>query len=97
MPSENNPQEQFTQERLRLLAKSVSPPRFTTLLSNFISWAKRAGLCMNRRMGVEMTLLRALAFHPKTVIDEIPTAPLAQTLPLASQPNQQQLKHRRLK
>ncbi|MDO1816955.1 DNA polymerase III subunit gamma/tau, partial [Escherichia coli] len=25
LPSENNPQEHFTQERLRLLAKSVSP------------------------------------------------------------------------
>ena len=81
LPSENNPQEQFTQERLRLLAKSVSPQDLQLYYQTLLVGRKELAYAPDRRMGVEMTLLRALAFHPKTVIDEIPTAPLAQTLP----------------
>ncbi|HEK2975554.1 TPA: DNA polymerase III subunit gamma/tau [Proteus mirabilis] len=91
LPSENNPQEQFTQERLRLLAKSVSPQDLQLYYQTLLVGRKELAYAPDRRMGVEMTLLRALAFHPKTVIDEIPTAPLAQTLSLASQPNQQRV------
>ncbi len=51
LPSENNPQEQFTQERLRLLAKSVSPQDLQLYYQTFISWAKRAGLCARQTYG----------------------------------------------
>lgn len=81
LPSEDNPQEQFTQERLRLLAKSVSPQDLQLYYQTLLVGRKELAYAPDRRMGVEMTLLRALAFHPKTVIDEVSSAPLAQTLP----------------
>ncbi|WP_193014894.1 DNA polymerase III subunit gamma/tau [Proteus sp. FME41] len=86
LPSEENPQEQFTQERLRLLAKSVSPQDLQLYYQTLLVGRKELSYAPDRRMGVEMTLLRALAFHPKTVVDEIPSAPLAKTLPSASLP-----------
>ncbi|NBM54052.1 DNA polymerase III subunit gamma/tau [Proteus vulgaris] len=84
LPSEDNPQEQFTQERLRLLAKSVSPQDLQLYYQTLLVGRKELAYAPDRRMGVEMTLLRALAFHPKTVIDEVSSAPLAQTLPSTS-------------
>ncbi|MCW2484019.1 DNA polymerase III subunit gamma/tau, partial [Candidatus Symbiopectobacterium sp. NZEC135] len=39
----------------------------------------------DRRMGVEMTLLRALAFHPQAVIAPVATAPVAASAPAAPQ------------
>ncbi|CRL62365.1 DNA polymerase III subunit gamma/tau [Proteus vulgaris] len=86
LPSEDNPQEQFTQERLRLLAKSVSPQDLQLYYQTLLVGRKELAYAPDRRMGVEMTLLRALAFHPKTVIDEVSSAPLAQTLPSTSSP-----------
>ncbi|MDM3867875.1 DNA polymerase III subunit gamma/tau [Proteus faecis] len=93
LPSEENPQEQFTQERLRLLAKSVSPQDLQLYYQTLLVGRKELAYAPDRRMGVEMTLLRALAFHPKTVVDEIPSAPLAQTLPSASLPTNRMSEH----
>ncbi|MEQ4922788.1 DNA polymerase III subunit gamma/tau [Proteus hauseri] len=84
LPSEEKPQEQFTQERLRLLAKSVSPQDLQLYYQTLLVGRKELSYAPDRRMGVEMTLLRALAFHPKTVIDEVYSAPLVQTLPSTS-------------
>lgn len=87
LPSEENPQEQFTQERLRLLAKSISPQDLQLYYQTLLVGRKELAYAPDRRMGVEMTLLRALAFHPKTVIDEIHSTPLVQTIPSASLPH----------
>ncbi|OAT48599.1 DNA polymerase III gamma/tau subunits [Proteus hauseri ATCC 700826] len=84
LPSEENPQEQFTQERLRLLAKSISPQDLQLYYQTLLVGRKELSYAPDRRMGVEMTLLRALAFHPKTVIDEVRSTPLVQTLPSAA-------------
>lgn len=89
LPSEENPQEQYTQERLRLLAKSVSPQDLQLYYQTLLVGRKELAYAPDRRMGVEMTLLRALAFHPKTVVDEVTSAPLAQTLPNANVPSHQ--------
>lgn len=93
LPSEENPQEQFTQERLRLLAKTVSPQDLQLYYQTLLVGRKELAYAPDRRMGVEMTLLRALAFHPKTVIDEVSSAPLAQTLPSASLPTNRMPEH----
>ncbi|HCN42067.1 DNA polymerase III subunit gamma/tau [Proteus vulgaris] len=93
LPSEDNPQEQFTQERLRLLAKSVSPQDLQLYYQTLLVGRKELAYAPDRRMGVEMTLLRALAFHPKTVIDEVSSAPLAQTLPSTSLPTNRMSEH----
>ncbi|AYY79583.1 MULTISPECIES: DNA polymerase III subunit gamma/tau [Proteus] len=93
LPSEDNPQEQFTQERLRLLAKSVSPQDLQLYYQTLLVGRKELAYAPDRRMGVEMTLLRALAFHPKTVIDEVSSAPLAQTLPSTSLPTNRISEH----
>ena len=91
LPSEENPQEQFTQERLRLLAKNVSPQDLQLYYQTLLVGRKELTYAPDRRMGVEMTLLRALAFHPKTVIDEVTSVPLAQTLPASMLPHHQPL------
>ncbi len=39
--------------------------RYSALLSDAVDWSQRITVCADRRMGVEMTLLRALAFHPR--------------------------------
>ncbi len=54
------------EQRLRELALAAG--RRATLLPDAAGGPQRAGLCAGSPHGVEMTLLRALAFHPKAVI-----------------------------
>ncbi|CCW32449.1 DNA polymerase III subunit tau [Xenorhabdus nematophila F1] len=71
--------------RLRLLARSISPTDLQVYYQTLLIGRKELPYAPERRMGVEMTLLRALAFHPKTVIDETPSPTVeASVVPIAS-------------
>lgn len=60
-------------EHLRLLARLITPTDLQLYYQTFLVGRKELPYAPERRMGVEMTLLRALAFHPKSVNDiEIP-------------------------
>ncbi|WP_168400721.1 DNA polymerase III subunit gamma/tau [Erwinia amylovora] len=65
-------------QRLRELARVLPPADVQLYYQTLLMGRKELSLAPDRRMGVEMTLLRALAFHPKAVIAE-PTARPAMT------------------
>uniref|UniRef100_A0A3B0M054 DNA polymerase III subunit gamma/tau n=1 Tax=Arsenophonus endosymbiont of Trialeurodes vaporariorum TaxID=235567 RepID=A0A3B0M054_9GAMM len=56
-------------ERLRLLARLITPTDLQLYYQTLLVGRKELPYAPERRMGVEMTLLRALAFHPKSVND----------------------------
>ncbi|CBJ80737.1 DNA polymerase III, tau and gamma subunits; DNA elongation factor III [Xenorhabdus bovienii str. Jollieti] len=60
--------------RLRLLARSISPADLQLFYQALLVGRKDLPYAPERRMGVEMALLRALAFHPKTIIEETPAS-----------------------
>ncbi|HGJ5889872.1 MAG TPA: DNA polymerase III subunit gamma/tau [Arsenophonus apicola] len=57
------------EERLRLLARSITPTDLQLYYQILFVGRKELPYAPEKRMGVEMTLLRALAFHPKCVND----------------------------
>ncbi|CCG86453.1 DNA polymerase III subunit gamma/tau [Erwinia piriflorinigrans] len=57
-------------QRLRELARVLPPVDVQLYYQTLLMGRKELSLAPDRRMGVEMTLLRALAFHPKAVIAE---------------------------
>lgn len=67
------------EQRLRELARTLPPTDVQLYYQTLLVGRKELAFAPDRRMGVEMTLLRALAFHPKAVIPE-PVAPV-QTAP----------------
>lgn len=56
--------------RLRELARVLPPAEVQLYYQTLLVGRKELPLAPDRRMGVEMTLLRALAFHPKQLIAE---------------------------
>ncbi|MDN0087970.1 DNA polymerase III subunit gamma/tau [Yersinia nurmii] len=56
--------------RLRELARTLPPTDIQLYYQTLLVGRKELAYAPDRRMGVEMTLLRALAFHPKAVIAE---------------------------
>ncbi|WP_145535762.1 DNA polymerase III subunit gamma/tau [Yersinia thracica] len=68
--------------RLRELARTLPPTDIQLYYQTLLVGRKELAYAPDRRMGVEMTLLRALAFHPKAIITEpqiVPVnAPVAQ-------------------
>ncbi|MEI2603693.1 DNA polymerase III subunit gamma/tau [Erwinia aphidicola] len=58
------------EQRLRELARVLPPADVQLYYQTLLMGRKELPLAPDRRMGVEMTLLRALAFHPKAVIAE---------------------------
>jgi DNA polymerase-3 subunit gamma/tau len=75
------------EQRLRELARTLPPADVQLYYQTLLVGRKELAYAPDRRMGVEMTLLRALAFHPKAVIPE-PVA-LVQTAPAPmAQPQQ---------
>ena len=86
------------EQRLRELARVLPPADVQLYYQTLLTGRKELPLAPDRRMGVEMTLLRALAFHPKQVIAEpvarpamMPqaqpaTPPSAPVAPVASTP-----------
>ncbi|AJI95848.1 DNA polymerase III, subunit gamma and tau [Yersinia ruckeri] len=56
--------------RLRELARTLPPTDIQLYYQTLLVGRKELAYAPDRRMGVEMTLLRALAFHPKAMIAE---------------------------
>lgn len=56
--------------RLRELARIVPPADLQLYYQTLLMGRKDLPIAPDRRMGVEMTLLRALAFHPKAAVAE---------------------------
>lgn len=56
-------------ERLCLLARLITPTDLQLYYQTLLVGRKELPYAPERRMGVEMTLLRALAFHPKCIND----------------------------
>lgn len=68
--------------RMRELARTVPPTDVQLYYQTLLIGRKELPYAPDRRMGVEMTLLRALAFHPRMPLPE-PEAPPAQSIPVA--------------
>ncbi|KHN54035.1 DNA polymerase III subunit gamma/tau [Pectobacterium fontis] len=71
--------------RMRDLARVLPPADVQLYYQTLLIGRKELPFAPDRRMGVEMTLLRALAFHPSQVIVE-PVAPVQATRVPAIQP-----------
>ncbi|MGL9733308.1 MAG: DNA polymerase III subunit gamma/tau [Symbiopectobacterium sp.] len=72
--------------RLRDLARVIPPADVQLYYQTLLVGRKELSYAPNRRMGVEMTLLRALAFHPQAVIAPVATVPMvASAVPDAPQ------------
>ncbi|MCG7387895.1 DNA polymerase III subunit gamma/tau [Pantoea sp. ACRSB] len=85
LPSSINDEEESHAPRLRELARVVPPADVQLYYQTLLMGRKDLPLAPDRRMGVEMTLLRALAFHPQTAIAE-PVARPAMTPQAEPQP-----------
>ncbi|QQA77271.1 DNA polymerase III subunit gamma/tau [Pectobacterium parmentieri] len=62
--------------RMRELARALPPADVQLYYQTILIGRKELPFAPDRRMGVEMTLLRALAFHPSQIIAE-PVAPVS--------------------
>ncbi|WP_340608008.1 DNA polymerase III subunit gamma/tau [Xenorhabdus bharatensis] len=74
LPQQPEIEPSSTEGRLRLLARSMPPSDLQLYYQALLTGRKDLPYAPERRMGVEMALLRALAFHPKTIIEEIPVS-----------------------
>ncbi|WP_426575947.1 DNA polymerase III subunit gamma/tau [Xenorhabdus stockiae] len=83
LPQQPEIEPSSTEGRLRLLARSMPPSDLQLYYQALLTGRKDLPYAPERRMGVEMALLRALAFHPKTIIEEIPVSNNAE-IPVAS-------------
>lgn len=63
------------EQRMRELARQISPQDLQLYYQTLLVGRKELAYAPDRRMGIEMTLLRALAFHPKTVMNNPESAP----------------------
>lgn len=72
------------EQRLRELARTIPPADLQLFYQVLLTGRKELAYAPDRRMGAEMTLLRALAFHPKAVIAE--PAPVPQLAQAPQQP-----------
>ncbi|WP_256852938.1 DNA polymerase III subunit gamma/tau [Pantoea sp. Fr+CA_20] len=70
LPASLNDDEESNALRLRELARAVPPADLQLYYQTLLMGRKDLPLAPDRRMGIEMTLLRALAFHPKAAIAE---------------------------
>ncbi|WP_159567088.1 DNA polymerase III subunit gamma/tau [Budvicia diplopodorum] len=57
------------EQRMRDLARQISPQDLQLYYQTLLIGRKELAYAPDRRMGVEMTLLRALAFHPKNLVN----------------------------
>ncbi|ECI4011759.1 DNA polymerase III subunit gamma/tau [Salmonella enterica subsp. salamae] len=85
------------EQRMRELARTVPPGDLQLYYQTLLIGRKELPWAPDRRMGVEMTLLRALAFHPRMPLPEpetprqsfAPVAPTAVMTPQQSAPASQ--------
>ncbi|MGK7557601.1 DNA polymerase III subunit gamma/tau [Salmonella enterica] len=71
------------EQRMRELARTVPPGDLQLYYQTLLIGRKELPWAPDRRMGVEMTLLRALAFHPRMHLPE-PETPRQSFAPVAS-------------
>lgn len=91
LPAEQETDPSSTEGRLRQVARVVSPADLQLFYQTLLVGRKELPYAPERRMGVEMALLRALAFHPKSVIEEVEPPPrIVQQAPTVSQSAAQQ-------
>ncbi|MGL5700841.1 MAG: DNA polymerase III subunit gamma/tau [Kluyvera sp.] len=65
------------EQRMRNLARTVPPTDVQLYYQTLLIGRKELPYAPDRRMGIEMTLLRALAFHPNAPLPEPETPPQA--------------------
>ncbi|WP_336754807.1 DNA polymerase III subunit gamma/tau [Pantoea sp. USHLN298] len=70
LPTSLNDDDESNALRLRELARVVPPADLQLYYQTLLMGRKDLPIAPDRRMGVEMTLLRALAFHPKAAVAE---------------------------
>ncbi|MEY0596705.1 DNA polymerase III subunit gamma/tau [Providencia alcalifaciens] len=75
LPAEQETDPSSIDGRLRQVARVISPADLQLFYQTLLVGRKELPYAPERRMGVEMALLRALAFHPKSVIEEIEAPP----------------------
>lgn len=79
------------EQRMRELARVVPPAEVQLYYQTLLIGRKELSWAPDRRMGVEMTLLRALAFHPRKPLPEpeqprqAPSIPLINPVPVRQQ------------
>jgi len=76
------------EQRLRELARTLPPAELQLYYQTLLVGRKELAYAPDRRMGVEMTLLRALAFHPKVIIAEPQSALVQITQPMQAPQSQ---------
>lgn len=82
LPAAKETDPSSTEGRLRQIARMISPADLQLFYQTLLVGRRDLPYAPERRMGVEMALLRALAFHPKNVIEEpISPAPTTQLTP----------------
>ncbi|MGK2889580.1 MAG: DNA polymerase III subunit gamma/tau [Candidatus Malihini olakiniferum] len=81
LPTALGPEDSSIAPRLRDLARTVPPTDVQLYYQTLLVGRKELPYAPDRRMGVEMTLLRALAFHPKSVIAPAVTVPVPVSAP----------------
>ncbi|MCA1910811.1 MAG: DNA polymerase III subunit gamma/tau, partial [Klebsiella quasipneumoniae] len=72
--------------RMRELARTVPPGDVQLYYQTLLIGRKELPYAPDRRMGVEMTLLRALAFHPRKPLPEPEVQPAQAAVPAPRQP-----------
>ncbi|AZR64420.1 DNA polymerase III subunit gamma/tau [Klebsiella quasipneumoniae] len=72
--------------RMRELARTVPPGDVQLYYQTLLIGRKELPYAPDRRMGVEMTLLRALAFHPRKLLPEPEVQPAQAAAPAPRQP-----------
>ncbi|MBU9837845.1 DNA polymerase III subunit gamma/tau [Rahnella perminowiae] len=72
------------EQRLRELARVIPPADVQLYYQTLLIGRKELAYAPDKRMGVEMTLLRALAFHPKVIIAEPAPQPVAAPVNVAT-------------
>ncbi|MGL9721500.1 DNA polymerase III subunit gamma/tau C-terminal domain-containing protein, partial [Symbiopectobacterium sp.] len=85
LPTALGPEDSPIASRLRDLARTVPPADVQLYYQTLLVGRKELSYAPDRRMGVEMTLLRALAFHPQAVIAPVATVPVVASAPAAPQ------------
>lgn len=86
LPTSLNDDEESNALRLRELARVVPPADVQLYYQTLLMGRKDLPIAPDRRMGVEMTLLRALAFHPKAQIADPVARPALMAQPAEVQP-----------
>ncbi|PMC12667.1 DNA polymerase III subunit gamma/tau, partial [Klebsiella aerogenes] len=71
--------------RMRELARTVPPADVQLYYQTLLIGRKELPYAPDRRMGVEMTLLRALAFHPRQPLPEPEVKPVQTATPAPQQ------------